>query len=130
MKYLFLILMFILSFTQTEAQRVWTFTGSDTIANTASVTLKLPVKDGYNSAVFQVKNVRLSGTNAGTSILQGSNEDVDATYIPIDTITHTNAATESKAFEIVPKFAFYRIIRTGSGTMSVITSATGHFKKY
>ncbi len=94
MKYLFLILMFILSFTQTEAQRVWTFTGSDTIANTASVTLKLPVKDGYNSAVFQVKNVRLSGTNAGTSILQGSNEDVDATYIPIDTITHTNAATE------------------------------------
>ena len=129
MKYLFFLVMFTFALMpKMDAQKVWAFTGTDTVANTATVNLKLTVKEGYNSAVFQVKNTRLSGTNAGTSILQGSNDDVN--FIPIDTITHTNAAVETAAFEIVPKWPYYRIVRTGSGTMSVITSAKAHFKRY
>jgi hypothetical protein len=128
MKYLFLLLMLTFSFVSMDAQKVWSFTGSDTVANTATVNLKLTVKEGYNLATFVVKNARLSGTNGGTSILQGSNDDTN--WIAIDTVTHTNAATEVKAFEIVPRWPYYRIERTGSGTMSVITSATAHFKKY
>jgi hypothetical protein len=128
MKYLFLLIVLVFSMPQMEAQKIWAFTGTDTVANTATVNLKLTVREGYNSAVFQVKNTRLSGTNAGTSILQGSNDDVN--FIPIDTITHTNAAVETAAFEIVPKWPYYRIVRTGSGTMSVITSATAHFKRF
>lgn len=128
MKYLFsLLFIFVLGFSA-QSQKIYTFTGSDTIVNTASVDMTLTVSGSYDAGVIQVINTKLSGTGAGTSILKGS---IDGTnYVNLDTITHTNVAVSTGVFELVlPKYAYYKVTSTGSGTMSVITTSKAHFKK-
>ena len=127
MKYLFSICLLIFGLS-VNAQKIYTFTGSDTIVNTATVDVTLTVAGSYDKGVIQVINTKLSGTGAGTSILQGS---VDGTnYIPIDTITHTNVTTSTGVFTLtLPEYPYYRVRSTGSGTMSVITTSKAHFKK-
>lgn len=127
MKYLFVFLL-ALGFTyETQAQVITTFTGQDTVVNTGTVNLDLTVRGKYTTAVFQVRNVKLSGTVAGNTLFQAS---VDGTnYVTLDTLVNTNISTNTAIFEDVPpRYPYYRFSTTGTGTMSCITSARAHFK--
>lgn len=112
------------------AQTLSTFTGTDTVTNTATVNLTLSVRGSYDNVVFQVVNTKLSGTAAGTSILYGSVDGINYKAIGTDTLTNTNQTTNFHQWRISnPDFPYYKIATVGSGTMSVITSAKAHFKK-
>jgi len=115
-------------FTDSNAQTITSFTGSDTIANTATVNLLLTVRNFYETGAFQVTNTKLSGTAAGTTKFQGS---VDGTnYVTIDTLLNLDQTTNTKIFTDVPtRYPYYRLTTTGVGTMSVITVGKAHFKK-
>lgn len=127
MKYLFSVVVFLLFSISVDAQKINTFTGSDTIVNTATVNLDYPHSGSFGAGAFQVVNTRLSGTAAGKTYFMGS---VDGTnFVKLDSLTNTNQPTNTKIFvQTPPSYAYYRFSTTGSGTMSVITSATCHFK--
>ena len=129
MKFLSLIFGFMLFMTvQTKAQVITSFTGSDTIVNTATVNCDLILRNAYTSGAFQVVNTKVSGTVAGNTLFQGS---VDGTnYVTLDTLTNTDQATNTKIIvQTPPTYPYYRFKYTGSGTMSAIMVAKAHFKK-
>ena len=129
MKFLSLIFGFMLFMTvQTKAQVITTFTGSDTIVNTATVNCDLILRNAYTSGAFQVVNTKVSGTVAGNTLFQGS---VDGTnYVTLDTRTNTVQTTNTKIIvQTTPTYPYYRFTYTGSGTMSAIMVAKAHFKK-
>lgn len=118
--------MLLISFSM-DAQKINTFTGSDTIVNTATVNLDYAHAGSFASGAFQVVNTKIGGTAAGKTYFMGSVDGVN--YVKLDSLTNTNQTTNTKIFiESPPTKAFYRFSTTGSGTMSVITSATCHFK--
>jgi hypothetical protein len=104
-----------------DAQRAITLTNSaDTVANTGTVNLTITIPSAYGTATFQVVNTKISGTVAGNSLLQASNDGVN--YITLDTLVNTNQTTNTKIFEqSPPKYRHYRIRSTGSGTMAYKT---------
>jgi hypothetical protein len=129
MKFLSLIFGFMLFMSiQTKAQVITTFTGSDTIVNTATVNCDLILRNAYTSGVFQVVNTKVSGTVAGNTLFQGS---VDGTnYVTLDTLVNTDQTTNTKIIvQTPPTYPYYRFKYTGSGTMSAIMVAKAHFKK-
>ncbi len=129
MKFLSLIFGFMLFISvQTKAQVITTFTGSDTIVNTATVNCDLILRNAYSSGAFQVVNTKVSGTVAGNTLFQGS---VDGTnYVTLDTLTNTDQTTNTKIIiQTPPTYPYYRFKYTGSGTMSAIMVAKAHFKK-
>lgn len=127
MKYLFSLMILVLMSISVDAQKINTFTGSDTIVNTATVNLDYTHSGSFASGAFQVTNTRLSGTAAGNTIFQASVDGIN--YVNLDTLVNTNAVTNTKIFtQTPPIYPYYRITTTGSGTMSVITSAKVHFK--
>lgn len=127
MKYLISFCLLIFLTFNINSQKINTFTGSDTIANTATVNLDYPHSGSYKSGAFQVINTKLSGTAAGKSYFMAS---VDGTnYVKLDSITNTNQTTNTKIWtQSPPIYPYYRISSTGVGTMSVITTAKVHFK--
>lgn len=129
MKFLSLIFGFMLFMSvQTKAQVITTFTGSDTIVNTATVNCDLILRNAYTSGAFQVVNTKVSGTVAGNTLFQGS---VDGTnYVTLDTLVNTDQTTNTKIIiQTPPTYPYYRFKYTGSGTMSAIMVAKAHFKK-
>jgi len=129
MKFLALIigLLMFVSF-DAKSQTITSFTGSDTIANTATVNLDLIVRNFYETGVFQVTNTELSGASAGTTKFQGSVDGVN--YVTLDTLLNLDQTTNTKIFTDVPvRYPYYRLTTTGVGTMSVITVGKAHFKK-
>ncbi len=129
MKFLSLIFGFMLFISvQTKAQVITTFTGSDTIVNTATVNCDLILRNAYSSGAFQVVNTKVSGTVAGNTLFQGS---VDGTnYVTLDTLVNTDQTTNTKIIvQTPPTYPYYRFKYTGSGTMSAIMVAKAHFKK-
>lgn len=129
MKFLSLIFGFMLFMSiQTKAQVITSFTGSDTIVNTATVNCDLILRNAYTSGAFQVVNTKVSGTVAGNTLFQGS---VDGTnYVTLDTLVNTDQTTNTKIIiQTPPAYPYYRFKYTGSGTMSAIMVAKAHFKK-
>ena len=129
MKFLSLIFGFMLFMSvQTKAQVITTFTGSDTIVNTATVNCDLILRNAYTSGAFQVVNTKVSGTVAGNTLFQGS---VDGTnYVTLDTLVNTDQTTNTKIIvQTPPTYPYYRFKYTGTGTMSAIMVAKAHFKK-
>lgn len=110
-----------------DAQKINTFTGTDTILNTATVNLDYPHTGSMKTGAFQVVNTKLSGTAAGKTYFMGS---VDGTnFVKLDSLTNVNVTTNTKTFiQNPPAYPYYRFSSTGSGTMSVITTAKVHFK--
>lgn len=127
MKYLFLLFFMVFVSFGIEAQKINTFTGTDTIANTATVNLDYAHSGSFKSGAFQVINTKLSGTAAGKTYFMGS---VDGTnFVKLDSLTNVNVTTNTKTFiQNPPAYPYYRFSSTGSGTMSVITTAKVHFK--
>lgn len=89
----------------------------DTVVNTASVSHVLSFTGGYSGVVIQPIITKISGTVGGTAILS---ESLDATnYVPVDTISLSNVATNSGIFRVTaPTSVYYKITVTGTGTMS------------
>lgn len=127
-----LTLIFTFAMMNVKAQTLSSFTGTDTVVNTATVNLTLGVRGAYDYCAFQVVNTKVSGTPAGTTVLQYSVDGINyVTSTTVgDTLTNTNQTTNTKIWTLTdPKYPYYRLKTTGSGTMSVITSAKAHFKK-
>ncbi len=93
----------------------------DTIVNTATVNLLFKVTTPNDVASFQVVNTKVSGTVAGNSLFQASNDGTN--YVTLDTLVNTNVTTNTKIFLDAPaKYLWYRVSTTGSGTMAAKTS--------
>lgn len=118
---LFFLLAMAMTFT-VSAQKPETLTNSGaTVTNAATV--NLTYRNWGSPAVlsFHLENTKVSGTVAGKSYLEHSNNGVR--YIKIDSITNTNVTLNSKVFLVSnPSLGYYRVSNVGSGTM-VYTSA-------
>ncbi len=118
----FILMLFALIFSVSaySQTRAGIMTGSgDTLVNTATKDLLFKVTTSNEVASFQVVNTKLSGTVAGSSFFQASNDGVN--FINLDTLVNTNVTTNTKFFVDSPtKYLWYRIRWTGSGTMSAI----------
>jgi len=127
MKYLFSICLFVFAF-NLNAQKIFTFAGSDTIINTGTVNITLTVSQWYETGLFQLVNTKVSGTVGGKTYFQGSVDNVN--FVNLDSLTNTNVTTNTKIFEdSPPTYPYYRFRYTGTGTMSAIMSAKAHFKR-
>jgi hypothetical protein len=131
MKFLFsLIFTVLLAFTMSAQNRAELMSGSgDTLTNTGTVNLALRVTAGYQTATFQIVNTKVSGTVAGSSIFQGSNDGVN--WVNLDTFVNANVATNVKFFEASPpKYLWYRVSYTGTGTMVAIPRGYAVLRRY
>ena len=104
---------------------------TDTVTNTGSEVLTAQV-NGYQADVtIQAVVTKVSGTVAGTVVLQGSVDGsnyvtLTTTALPggNDTCTLTNTATQSFNYAVgQSKYLYYRVRVTGSGTMVAIINA-------
>ena len=106
-----------------NAQITMTNSG-DTITNTGTVNLDATIKGSQNVVGFQVVIAKLSGTVAGTVVLQASLDGTNYNTISTDTLTLTDVTTQSNLWTVSPNsYLNYRLKATGSGTMSA--TATG-----
>lgn len=94
------------------------------IVNTGSDTSYFALPGYYETLVVQPNVIRLSGTLAGTEILQVSVNDSDWVAPAGDTVTLTNVARQVPVILhfAKPDWLFFRIITTGSGTMTAVTT--------
>lgn len=82
-----------------------------------------PIEYSRKSVACQITLTKLSGTVAGTTGLYGSLDGTN--YGLIGTArTNTDVTSQTWVFEDLPKaFRYYKVLITGSGTMSVSYSA-------
>ncbi|MBK8884545.1 MAG: hypothetical protein IPN67_19965 [Bacteroidales bacterium] len=105
-----------------------TYSG-DTVTNTGTKYLLQKVDTRTVDLVsFQVVNKKVSGTPAGYTLFQASNDAVN--YVTLDTLTNTNVNYNSKIFVDNPaKYLWYKITTTGSGTMVMTTKGYAILRK-
>lgn len=105
---------------------------TDTVNNTSTETLTKQINGSYDNVTVQVTITKISGTVAGTAILQASLDGVaykTLCYGPavVDSIparTNVNVTTNSWTWPVgESKYIYYRVSITGSGTMSATVSA-------
>lgn len=108
-------LMFSVTFAQSTVTNMAGNGATLTDAGTGYVTLAPSLF--YDQVSFQAKITKVSGTIAGTAILQWSNDNTN--FINTDTLTFSNQTTNTSIFVKTYNPAYYyRIKFTGSGTMS------------
>lgn len=105
-----------------------TFTDNgDTVTNTGTVNLLASAINYYDSGSFQVVNTKISGTVAGKTYFQASNDGTN--FVKLDSLTNTNQTTNTKIFtDVPPRYRFYQLSSTGSGTMAMKTSGFAMLK--
>lgn len=92
------------------------------VVNTGIDTSSYVLSKSYHVVSVQPALTKVSGTVAGTSILQISLNGTQ--YINTDTVTNTNVAVSSSViWTKITAARYFRVITTGSGTMSATTSA-------
>ena len=115
-----------------QAQTYTFTTTQDTIIDTGTSSHVLAVTKAHTSGIIGVTVTKVSGTPAGTAVLQGSPTGVAASYrtISTDTLTVTNVATQYYQWKEVPTaYPYYRVLFTGSGTMRAIAAVKMYIKK-
>lgn len=117
-KYLFSLLC-LLSFVVGLGQ-VTNMTGNGAVVtNSGTGACSLQVQGNYQQVTVQAVVTKLSGTVAGTVICYGSVDGTNYQAIGADTLTNANQATNQKFFVFTGnKYMYYKLICTGSGTMS------------
>lgn len=97
---------------------------SDTCVNTGTAYLDYTITGVYQQVSVQVVLTEISGTSAGTVILQASLDGTNYNAVGADTLSTADVASQSHVF-IVPNtpYKYWRVLQTGSGTMSSIISA-------
>lgn len=129
MKKIFLMLfmlfavMFTISTVNGQTKATSMVNNGDTVTNTGTVTLTAKVTNPYDLATFHVVNKKVSGTIAGKTYFYGSNVDEENSYILLDSMINVNTVNyNKKAFtDSPPKYIFYKVATTGSGTMKLTT---------
>lgn len=133
LKHFFLSLVILLSFTSVFAQLPnaypITMTNSlDTISNTTPQNCSITVTEYNKLVAAQIVVTKRTGTIAGKAELQGSIDGTNYKRIATDTLLMTNQTTNTYVWVISnPCYYKYRILVTGSGTMSA--SISGSFLK-
>lgn len=111
------------AFAQSTAQGLYSAPASgiqllDTVSNTGVVTMTSKVVPGsaFTSTISHTFT-KLTGTVAGTAILQGSINGVDFVSASSTSYTVTDVASQSTSWVITGKpYLYYRVQTTGSGT--------------
>lgn len=114
-----------------QAQRATTMPliAGDTIVNTATVTKTLPtLTAGYEGAAITLRYKKINGTNAGTAVLYQSLLGVD--YRATGDTLKMTSDTVLNIFKTAPVPVFYRVVATGSGTMSGVLKIDYVYRKH
>lgn len=102
----------------------------DTIVNTGVVKKTLKLTGGYSGSAIQVVLAKISGTGAGSVIIQGSNDGVNYKAIG-SAYTITDVTTQSQVFYVTsPLPTYVQVQATGSGTEAVQLSVWYNTKLY
>lgn len=113
-----LLVMGLLICESSSAQRATVFplVGADSLTNADTVTKIITATAGYDGIVIQPVVTKVSGTAAGTVILSQSLDGVN--YVPTDTLTLTNTATQTTIWsKKSPVPVYYKVVGTSSGTV-------------
>ncbi|HEY4112193.1 hypothetical protein [Puia sp.] len=116
----------------THAQKAVTLplAAGDTITNTGTASKVIELTSGPSGIAVQVVLTKLSGTGAGTVVLQGCNDGVNYTAIG-SAFTITNVTTQSTMFYVAaPVPRFVKVLATGSGTESVVQTVIYRAPRY
>lgn len=98
---------------------------TDTCVDAGTAYLDYTLTGVYQQVSVQVVLTEISGTSAGTVILQASLDGTNYNSIGADTLATADVASQSHVF-IVPNtpYKYWRVLQTGSGTMSSKITAT------
>lgn len=122
MKHIITIIAFLLTGLAASAQTDYhaDITGLDTLTDTEADTSILTITGSKSAITFQTNVTKISGTVAGTIVVQGT---IDTTASPTRWVTlETDSLSDATAVYSTTLTANnwkkYRVIRTGSGTQS------------
>lgn len=103
---------------------------TDTVTNTGTAYLSLKLS-GYYAVSIQVNVTKISGTLGGTIVLQGSLDGTNYVTIPSSgSLTVTNVTSQGYLWNYANSpYLYYRVLATGTGTMSGIISAKIMYRK-
>jgi len=102
----------------TAQQVVVAASAKATLTNADTSYIKFDVPDDAKSIQVVVK--RASGTAAGRAVLKASNDGVNYIAVGVDTLTFSNAATNTKFWTITPlNYASYYVELISSGTTTL-----------
>jgi hypothetical protein len=133
-KFLFLLVAVLLIAIDATAQRVEVFRNAsgiafDTVSNTGSKALATRKVDlFYDLVAIQVDIEKVSGTVAGTALIQGSLDN--SNWVNIDTLSPSNVDSQAfiKVIDQYP-YSYLRVSYTGAGTMAAIIRARALYKR-
>lgn len=128
MKIIFLAALMFMACLEPRAQSAVAFSQTSSnptgaYVNTAIDTVTITVLPSYSIVGIQPVITKVSGTVAGTAILYGSINGTN--YVATgDTLTATNVTTNTAIWtKVNPAYHNYRVVFTGSGTMSATAGA-------
>ncbi len=92
----------------------------DTVVNAGAKSATVQVNGYMKTVAVQVTVTKISGTVGGTAVLQGSLDGVNYYNVTgASSFTLTDVANQGTAWSLVdPGYLYYRVLVTGSGTMS------------
>ncbi len=111
-------------FTTSKAQTAFKYTATNptgAILNTSVDTMNYSMLKGYRLVTIQPVFTRATGTMAGTAILSYSVNGTN--FVNSDTLTLTNAATNTIVWNKVTAARYWRIIRSGATTVTGTSAA-------
>lgn len=92
---------------------------SDTAVNSGTAYVDLQVQKVNSYITAQAVVTKISGTVGGNVFLQGSLDGTNFKNVGADTLTNTDQTTNTKIFVLDGNpYLYYRLLLTGSGTMS------------
>lgn len=105
-----------------QAQSSVLVSSTDTLTNADTTTISLPTATGgYYAVGIQAVITRVSGTAAGTAIIQGSLDGTNYVDIGTDTLTLTNQVTNTKIWALTPSvYQYHRVKFISAGTTVLV----------
>lgn len=108
----------------TQAQTAFSYTATNptgAFTNTAADTMNYTLSKSYHLVTIQPVFTRATGTMAGTAILSCSVGGT--TWFNTDTLTMSNAATNTTVWNKISAARYWRIIRSGATTVTGTSAA-------
>lgn len=105
-----------------NAQSSVLISSTDTLTNADTVNISLPqATGGYYAVGIQAVVSKVSGTVSGSAIIQGSLDGTNWVTIGSDTLTFTDAATNTKVWAITPSvYQYHRVKFISAGTVVAV----------
>ena len=122
MKKLILLLVVLFAGLGLSAQTNFTNSG-DTITNSGTVSATAEIKNAGGVSI-QAVVTKISGTVAGTAVLQGSLDGSTYYTFAADTLTLSDVSSQTLIWNVAENYYVnYKVLFTGSGTMSAKAEA-------